>query len=91
MNEPSKPSLFSRTTILHQSRPTVLHWPDRGFALIITLALMVLLTLLVVGLLTISSVSLREVSHGEAMAAARANARMSLIPSTASPTPTTTR
>ena len=40
---------------------------------------MVLLTLLVVGLLTISSVALREISHGEAMAAARANARMSLI------------
>ena len=52
---------------------------DRGFALIITLTLMVLLTLLVVGLLTLSGISLREISQGEAMAAARANARMSLI------------
>ena len=52
---------------------------DRGFALIITLTLMVLLTLLVVGLLTLSSISLREVSQGEAIAAARSNARMSLI------------
>ena len=40
---------------------------------------MVLLTLLVVGLLSLSTVALREVSQGGAMATARANARMSLI------------
>jgi len=51
----------------------------RGFALVITLALMVLLTLLVTGLLSLSSISLRESEHGLAMSVARANARLSLI------------
>lgn len=50
-----------------------------GFALVITLALMILLTLLAVGLLTLSSVSLRAGSQGEAMATARANARLALM------------
>ncbi len=50
-----------------------------GFALVITLSLMVLLTLLAVGLLTLSSVSLRSSSQGEAMALARSNARLALI------------
>ncbi|MCF7675904.1 MAG: hypothetical protein K9M97_11210 [Akkermansiaceae bacterium] len=50
-----------------------------GFALVITLSLMVLLTLLAVGLLTLSSISLRSVGQSEAMATARANARLSLL------------
>ena len=52
---------------------------SRGFALVVTLALMVLLTLLAVGLLALSSVSLRTASQSEAMATARANARLALI------------
>ena len=52
---------------------------SRGFALVVTLALMVLLTLLAIGLLTLSSVSLRSASQSEAMASARANARLALI------------
>ena len=51
----------------------------RGFALVITLSLMVLLTLLAVGLLTLSSVNLRSTSQGEAMQTARANARLALL------------
>ncbi|MEX1048734.1 MAG: hypothetical protein WED15_04345 [Akkermansiaceae bacterium] len=51
----------------------------KGFALVVTLSLMILLTIVAVGLLTLSSVSLRATNQGEAMATARANARMALI------------
>ncbi|MEX1117022.1 MAG: hypothetical protein WEB53_17380 [Akkermansiaceae bacterium] len=50
-----------------------------GFALIVTLSLMILLTVIAVGLLTLSSISMRSSSQGEAMSAARANARLSLM------------
>jgi len=50
-----------------------------GFALVITLFLMVLLAVLVVGLLTISSVSLRTSSQSQAIAEAQCNARMGLM------------
>jgi hypothetical protein len=52
---------------------------SRGFALVVTLSLMVLLTLIAVGLLSISAVSLRGSSQGMAQAEARANARLALI------------
>jgi hypothetical protein len=51
----------------------------RGFALVVTLSLMVLLTVVAVGLLALSSISLRASSHGVAMSEARANARMALV------------
>lgn len=51
---------------------------QRGFALVISLSLMVLLTVLAVGLLTLSSVSLRASNQSEAMQVARSNARMAL-------------
>ena len=50
-----------------------------GFALIVTLTLMILLSILAVGLLGLSSVALRSTSQGDAQAEARANARMALI------------
>jgi hypothetical protein len=50
-----------------------------GFALVITLSLMVLLTLLAVGLLSLSAVSLRTSGQAGAMAEARANARLALL------------
>jgi len=52
---------------------------SRGFALVMTLSLMVLLTVIVVGLLTLSSVALRSAGQDSAMAVARANARLALM------------
>ncbi|MES2659567.1 MAG: hypothetical protein V4689_13195 [Verrucomicrobiota bacterium] len=49
-----------------------------GFALIVTLSLMILLTVIAVGLLTLSSISLRSTSAGSAQARAQANARLGI-------------
>jgi hypothetical protein len=57
----------------------VRHAPQHGFALVVTLSLMILLTVIAVGLLSLSAVSLRSSSQGEAAAVARANARMALM------------
>jgi hypothetical protein len=51
----------------------------RGFALVITLSLMVLITLLAVSLLGLSTVSLRSGGRDDAASRARANARMALM------------
>lgn len=50
-----------------------------GFALVVTLSLMILLTVIAVGLLSLSAVSLRTAARGSAEAEARANARMGLM------------
>lgn len=50
-----------------------------GFALVVTLSLMILLGILAVGLLSLSSVSLRTYSSQTAQSAARANARMAMM------------
>ena len=50
-----------------------------GFALIVTLSLMILLTVIAVGLLSLSSISLRSSSSTNSMVTARANARMALM------------
>jgi len=55
------------------------HSQSQGFALVITLALMVLLTLLVVGLLSLSGIAMRDASNNEAMATARNNARLAVM------------
>lgn len=51
----------------------------RGFALVITLSLMILLTLLAVGLLSLSAVSLRASGSGQAMRVAQSNARLAMM------------
>ena len=51
---------------------------DRGFALVITLGLFVLLVVVAVGLLSISSITLRAGTRSEDLQLARANARLAL-------------
>lgn len=50
-----------------------------GFALIVTLSLMILLTVIAVGLLTLSSISLRTNNRSVAASLARENARLGLL------------
>lgn len=52
---------------------------SRGFALVVTLSLMILLTIIAVGLLSLSAVSLRNSSQAMAHAEAMANARLGLM------------
>jgi type II secretory pathway pseudopilin PulG len=61
-----------------QPMPPKTHRQPRGFALVISLSLMVLLTILAVGLLGLSSLSLATATREGDLAEARANARMSL-------------
>lgn len=53
--------------------------PARGFALIITVSLLVLLAVVAVGLLTLSSISVRAAGQGSSLAEARANARLGMM------------
>ena len=59
-------------------KPTRVAYPE-GFALVVTLSLMILLTVIAVGLLSLSAISLRSSATGEARARATANARMAVM------------
>jgi hypothetical protein len=60
-------------------RKPALGFGNRGFALIVTLSLMILLTVIAVGLLSLSAVTLRSSSNANSMMTARANARMAMM------------
>jgi len=51
----------------------------RGFALVVTLSLMILVTVVAIGLLSLSSISLRSSSISSAQQKAQANARLALM------------
>ena len=66
-------------TIRTQDRTLALKPGNRGFALVVTLSLMILLTVIAVALPGLSAVSLRSSAQGSALAEARANARLALM------------
>lgn len=70
-----KPAVSSSLPLPRLTR----RFQQRGFALIVTLSLMILLTVVAVGLLSLASISLRASGQSDAMATARANARMALL------------
>lgn len=51
----------------------------RGFVLVVTLSLMILLTVIAVGLLSLSSISLRSSRVSSAQMIARANAKLAMM------------
>jgi hypothetical protein len=70
----------SGSTRLHQILPP-LRSPARdrnGFALVVTLVMMVLLSVLAIGLLSLANISLRSSTAGDARKVAQANARVAL-------------
>ena len=52
---------------------------SRGFALVVTLTLMVLLSILAIGMLSLSGVAMRQSGHSDEASRARANARMAVM------------
>jgi hypothetical protein len=67
--------VIKKKTLKYSLNPRV---SDGGFALIVTISMMILLALLAVGLLSLSTVSLRSSTQGAARAVAQANARLAL-------------
>ncbi|MCU0796750.1 MAG: hypothetical protein MUF31_12545 [Akkermansiaceae bacterium] len=67
-----KTPIFARTKFARRKK-------NKGFALVVTISLMVLLSLLAVAMLGLSAVSIRGGNHGNQAAIAKANARLAMI------------
>ena len=61
------------------SRPSGKSMVKSGFALIATISVMVLLVMIALAMLSLSTIELRASQNGQAMAEARANARLGLL------------
>ena len=73
LKKPGKQRLSERPPAVAVERPR------RGFALVVTLSMMVLLTVVAVGLLSLASITLRASNLGKDQRIARENARMALM------------
>ena len=76
---PANPITTVRTKISMRFRAQDQSAQEQGFALIVTISMMILLALLAVGLLSLSTVSLRASNQGQALIEARSNARMAAM------------
>jgi hypothetical protein len=65
--------------IVNAKPSTMPHRGHPGFALVVTISLLILLTIIAVGLLSLSAVSLRSTGQGAAQAQAQANARLAMM------------
>ena len=65
--------------ITKNNHPRITEASSKGFALVVSLTMLVLLTIIAVGLLSLSAITLRTTAQTSAQSEAQANARMALM------------